>query len=108
MLKKTARQICSLACALFCLWFSIRLSCNLPFTTDAGKQQRTFPDYVIYLNALANHNYESFMEVKWPEQMNKEEDDTVKLRKQMQFALNKFVDAGVEDPLIVGLTVEAL
>lgn len=43
---------------------------------------------------------------KWPEQMNKEEDDTVKLRKQMQFALNKFVDAGVEDPLIVGLTVE--
>ncbi|KAL1935194.1 hypothetical protein VTP01DRAFT_4334 [Rhizomucor pusillus] len=72
----------------------------------AGKQQRTFPDYVIYLNALANHNYESFMEVKWPEQMNKEEDDTVKLRKQMQFALNKLVDAGVEDPLIVGLTIE--
>lgn len=47
------------------------------------------------------------MEVKeWPKRSNKEESDKVKVGKQLQIALSKFIVAGVEKPVVVSLLVE--
>jgi hypothetical protein len=66
------------------------------------------PDFVLFDNVFDQKNYEFFfMEVKgWPHQSNKGETDTLKLEKQLQIALNKFVSAGIDDPILVSLLVK--
>jgi hypothetical protein len=73
--------------------------------------QTMIPDFVMFVEPLSSIIFELFfVEVKRKgnKSNGNSESDLVKLRKEMQIALNKLIFQGVKNPQVVGIHVEGI